>query len=105
MSDIKLSVTFTLQGRVLCEEANCQSVERLCVGGTELIVKTRGFKPAKQVIKMNKEAYWYMLETPVAGFSPSKWKSMSRKMRIAEHLKITAVDLKAKDFSWIEFED
>ena len=54
---------------------------------------------------MSKEAYQYMMSTPVGDMSANHWKRMSENQRIAEHLKETQHDLGAISFEFTIFND
>lgn len=72
--------------------------------------------PAKQVLKMSKEAYYYMLETStnskynkIVAKSKGKpvraWDTMSEDIRIKKHCELIARDFGAIDFSFNVLED
>ena len=68
-------------------------------------LKTSRCKPCTQTISMSKEAYQYMMSTPVGDMSANHWKRMSENQRIAEHLKETQHDLGAISFEFTIFND
>lgn len=61
--------------------------------------KTRKGRLVLQHINMCKEAYDYMLETPVRNFA-KKWRSLSVNEKIKAHLDIIAHDLNAVSYNY-----
>lgn len=71
-----------------------------------LSVKTRKQRLITQNISISKEAYDYMLETPVnTKMSLEKWKTLPIKERLKAHLDLIAHDLKAVSYTYEILDD
>lgn len=123
MSEIKVNLSITLQGRVLMSEQECSKnpnnydyhsmvVEtgynkKTKKSTTDLIkFRTRKSIPATQSINISKEAYEYYISNECPDFSkPKYWQSMSKKMRLEAHLAEITKGLKGISFTYQVFED
>lgn len=70
-----------------------------------LVVKTRKTKDVVQKIKMSKEAYEAMLETPVDPKYAARWKSTRNNDRLRFHFEQIAKDFNAKSYYYEVLED
>jgi hypothetical protein len=117
MDDIKVTVSFSIPGSIMLKEndpngdpvefvSSSLSVSNRNSKKSETITfKTPKCKPCTQSINMTREAYKSMLNTPIHKISPFQWNSMSKKKKIAEHLKDIQHDLHATSFEFIIYED
>lgn len=122
MVEPKLSLTLVLQGRTIvsqqdaaenAELLNNESVKFITDKHWETIhFKTRKCYPAKQVLKMSKEAYFNILNTPTDPKFNRKvnkkqrvWDTFSEDKRIKLHCALIAHDLKALSFDYFVLED
>ena len=124
MSEIKVNLSITLQGRVLMSEQECsknpnnydyhsmlvESTVKIKKGkkvDKELIkFRTRKSIPASQSINISKEAYEYYISKECPEFSkPKYWQSMSKKMRLEAHLAEITKGLNGIRFTYQVFED
>ena len=117
MYNIKISASFKLKGSVMYSEkdkngepihydTNTVNFYDTETNKTKTVkLKTSRCKPCTQTISMSKEAYQYMMSTPVGDMSANHWKQMSENQRIAEHLKETQHDLGAISFEFTIFND
>lgn len=97
MIDIKVNLTITLPGRVRVSE-----VEHLKKAQNQ-VFKT---KDAKQVIKLSREAYNFMISSYCPeNFKSKNWSQMSKKTRLETHLKEIAEALGGKMLSYQIFDD
>lgn len=117
MDDIKVTVSFSIPGSVMLKAkapngdpiefiSNSLSVsDRNSKKSETITFKTSKCKPCTQSINITREAYKSMLSTPIHKISPFQWNSMSKKKKIAEHLKDIQHDLHATSFEFIIYEE
>ena len=117
MDNIKISASFKLKGSVMYSEKDKNGepihydINTVNFYDTEtnktktVKLKTSRCKPCVQTISMSKEAYQYMMSTPIDNISANHWKRMSESQRITEHLKEIQHDLDAISFEFTVFED
>lgn len=71
-----------------------------------LNIYTKKCKPAKQSIQLMEEAYHYMISNNTPEFSNiKKWKALSKKQRLEEHLARIASNFNAISFTYEVLED
>lgn len=70
-----------------------------------LVVRVRKTKDAVRKIKMSREAYEYMLSTPVDPKMAARWKSARNNDRLRYHFEQIANDFGAKSYSFEVLED
>ena len=70
-----------------------------------LVVRTRKAKDVVQKIKMDREAYDFMLSTPVDPKMAARWKSTRNNDRLRFHFEQIAKDFNAKSFYYEVLED
>lgn len=110
MSEVKLSLSIKLPGRVMLSQEGAKALEQQGLAGFtkhSLVVEThkrmgkkvkvdketihfkiRNFVPAIQNINICKEAYLYMIGKECPSFmSPKDWSRMSKVKRLEAHLK------------------
>ena len=123
MSEIKVSVSITLQGGVMLTQAEAEQLEKNKVGtGYDLTrikvkgkkgnadvinVKTRKFRTVTQTISMCKEAYEYMTSK---GSCPPDikqfvWAKMKPVQRLEAHLDLVCKHLKGISYTYKVFDD
>lgn len=125
MSEIKISLSLQVQGAGLLSSQECDKnpkesydEHKIPVTFTKgkgkfqkvvkqiLSVKTRKQRLITQNISISKEAYDYMLETPVnTKMSLEKWKTLPIKERLKAHLDLIAHDLKAVSYTYEILDD
>lgn len=124
MSEIKVNLSVTLQGRVPLSEQECsknpnnydyhtlavESYTKTKKGkkfDKEIIkFRTRKSIPAMQSLNISKEAYEYYISKECPEFSkPKYWQSMSKKMRLEAHLAEITKGLNGISFTYQIFED
>lgn len=123
MSEIKVSVSITLQGGVMLTQAEAKQLEKNKVGtGYDLTrikvkgkkgnadvinVRTRKFRTAIQTISMCKEAYEYM--TSKSSCPPDikqfVWVKMKPVQRLEAHLDLVCKHLKGISYTYKVFDD
>lgn len=91
MVDPKISLTLTLPGRV--------KVSQLVTENNQEYI------PAKQVIKMSREAYNNMLNESVSSKYKKTWRKLPAKERIFKHCELIAQALGATEFNYNILED
>lgn len=123
MSEIKVSVSITLQGSVMLTQAEAEQLEKNKVGtGYDLTrikvkgkkgnadvinVRTRKFRTVTQTISMCKEAYEYMTSK---GSCPPDikqfvWTKMKPVQRLEAHLDLVCKHLKGISYTYKVFDD
>lgn len=123
MSEIKVSVSITLQGSVMLTQAEAEQLEKNKVGtGYDLArikvkgkkgnadvinVRTRKFRTVTQTISMCKEAYEYMTSK---GSCPPDikqfvWAKMKPVQRLEAHLDLVCKHLKGISYTYKVFDD
>ncbi len=123
MSEIKVSVSITLQGSVMLTQAEAEQLEKNKVGtGYDLTrikvngkkgnadvinVRTRKFRTVTQTISMCKEAYEYMTSK---GSCPPDikqfvWAKMKPVQRLEAHLDLVCKHLKGISYTYKVFDD
>lgn len=123
MSEIKVSVSITLQGSVMLTQAEAEQLEKNKVGtGYDLTrikvngkkgnadvinVRTRKFRTVTQTISMCKEAYEYMTSK---GSCPPDikqfvWVKMKPVQRLEAHLDLVCKHLKGISYTYKVFDD
>lgn len=123
MSEIKVSVSVTLQGGVMLTQAEAEQLEktkkgtgydltRIRVEGKQgnadvINVRTRKFRTATQSLSMCKEAYEYM--TSKDGCPPHikqfVWAKMKPAQRLEAHLDLVCKHLKGVSYTYKVFDD
>ena len=123
MSEIKLSVSITIPGRVMFSEAEVKAIEgekksagfdlnRVYVTGKKgtkdiLNVLTRKTRHAKQSINMYKEAYDYMIskDSCPPDIRQTVWDKMNSKQRLEDHLERICKSLEGISYTYKVFND
>lgn len=123
MSEIKVSVSITLQGGVMLTQAEAEQLEKNKVGtGYDLTrikvedkkgnadvinVRTRKFRTAAQTISMCKEAYEYMTSKDSCPPSIKQfvWAKMKPVQRLEAHLDLVCKHLKGISYTYKVFDD
>lgn len=118
MSEIKVSVSITLQGGVMLTQAEAEQLEknkvgtgynltRIKVGGNASSIRTRKFRPATQTISMCKEAYDYMISKDSCphGIKEFRWKKMNPIQRLETHLDLVCKHLNGTSYTYKVFDD
>lgn len=123
MSEIKVSVSITLQGGVMLTQAEAEQLEKNKVGtGYDLTrikvedkkgnadvinVRTRKFRIATQTISMCKEAYEYMTSKDSCPPSIKQfvWAKMKPVQRLKAHLDLVCKHLKGISYTYKVFDD
>lgn len=123
MSEIKVSVSITLQGSVMLTQAEAEQLEKNKVGtGYDLTrvkvkdkkgkvdtlkVKTRKSRTVIQTINMYKEAYEYMTskDSCPPGIKKFIWDKMNSKERLEAHLGLVCKHLKGISYTYKVFDD
>lgn len=121
MSEIKVNLSLTLPGSVMLSEQECSKNPKYCYDNffmkvckdakgkqKEIIhIKTRKSKPAKQNIKLSREAYDYM--TAKDSYPTPKlkkeWEKFSVNQRLQYHCGQIAEALGAIGFTFEVFDD
>lgn len=70
-----------------------------------IVYKTRKSKDAVRKIKMSREAYEYMLDTPVDPKMTSRWKSTRNSDRLRYHFEQIAKDFGARSYDYEILDD
>ena len=123
MSEIKVSVSITLQGGVMLTQAEAKQLEDNKVGTgydlTKIKVKgkkgnsdiinmrTRKFRTATQTISMCKEAYEYMTSKDSCPPSTKQfvWTKMKPIQRLEAHLDLICKHLRGISYTYKVFDD
>lgn len=121
MSEIKVNLSLTLPGSVLLSEKECSKNPKHCYssfsmrinGDTKrkqkevIHVKTRKSKPAKQNIKLSREAYDYMTDGKACPDLRLKkvWSNFTSAQRLQYHCSQIAEALGATDFTFVILDD
>lgn len=123
MSEIKVSVSITLQGGVMLTQAEAEQLEKNKVGtGYDLTrirvkdkkgnadvinVRTRKFRTITQTISMCKEAYEYMTSKDSCPPSIKQfvWAKMKPVQRLEAHLDLVCKHLKGISYTYKVFDD
>lgn len=124
MDDIKVSVTFTLQGRVLLTQEEANTLEKENVGygyNSESVTiynhqqkkketftfKTRKQRIITQTLNIGKEAYLYMIskDSCPSGITMFIWGKLNKQKRLEEHLKLIAKQLNGTLKEFFIFDD
>ena len=121
MSEIKLNLSLTLPGSVMLSEQECSKNPKDCYDNfsmkvckdakgkqKEIIhIKTRKSKPAKQNIKLSREAYDYMTDGKICPDSKLKkiWGNYTAHQRIKYHCRQIAEALGAISFTFEVLDD
>ena len=123
MSEIKVSVSITLQGGVMLTQAEAEQLEKNKVGTgydlTKIKVKgkkgnadiinmrTRKFRTATQIISMCKEAYEYMTSKDSCPPSIKQfvWVKMKPVQRLEAHLDLIYKHLRGISYTYKVFDD
>lgn len=118
--DVKIVLSLTVPGSVMFTQEDCENNKRLAKehkmrvtlekkGGKKvtetLVFFTRKTKDAVRKIKMSREAYDYMIETPSDVKLSAKWKSMRKNERLRNHFDLIAKDFNAKNYDYEVLED
>lgn len=123
MSEIKVSVSITLQGGVMLTQAEAEQLEKNKVGtGYDLTrikvkgkkgnadvinVRTRKFRTTTQTISMCKEAYEYMTSKKSCppDIKQFVWVKMKPVQRLEAHLDLVCKHLKGISYTYKVFDD
>lgn len=123
MSEIKVSVSITLQGDVMLTQAEAEQLEKNKVGtgynltrvrvndkkgNTDVInVKTRKFRLVTQTISMCKEAYEYMTSRDgcPSHVKQNIWARMKPEQRLEAHLDMVCKTLRGTSYTYKVFDD
>lgn len=123
MSEIKVSVSITLQGGVMLTQAEAEQLEKNKVGtGYDLTrlrvrdkkgnadvinIRTRKFRTSTQTISMCKEAYEYMTskDSCPPSIKQSVWAKMKPVQRLEAHLDLTCKHLRGISYTYKVFDD
>lgn len=123
MSEIKVSVSITLQGGVMLTQAEAEQLEKNKVGtgygltrikvkdkkgnADVLNVRTRKSRTATQTISMYKEAYEYMTSKDSCPFSIKQfvWVKMKPVQRLEVHLDLVCKSLGGISYTYKVFDD
>lgn len=123
MSEIKVSVSITLQGGVMLTQAEAKQlgkektgtgfdITKLKVEDKEgnkdaLSIKTRKYKSCSQSINMSKEAYDYMTSkgSCLPNIKSCVWAKMDKKQRLEAHLDLVCKALKGTSYTYKVFDD
>ena len=123
MSEIKVSVSITLQGGVVLTQAEAEQLEKNKVGtGYDLTrirvkdkkgnadvinVRTRKFRTITQTISMCKEAYEYMTSKDSCPTSIKQyvWAKMKPIQRLEAHLDLICKHLRGISYTYKVFDD
>lgn len=120
--DVKVVLTLTVPGAVMVTqelakvapqdntEVHLVDVQEKDKNGNykkkeTLVVRTRKTKDIVQKIRMDREAYEYMLSTPVDPKMAARWKSTRNNDRLKCHFEQIAKDLGAKSYDFEVLED
>lgn len=93
MDNIKITVNFTLSGRVRNRINNDPET------------KIYKYKDCNQTINMSRDAYVELLRTPCNNITPKHWQRLNPYQRISEHLKELQHDLQATNFTFVIYND
>ena len=128
MSEVKLSLSIKLPGRVMLSQEGAKALEQQGLAGFtkhSLVVemhkrmgkkvkvdketihfKTRNTVPTIQNINISKDAYIYMTGKECPSFiTPKDWARMSKKQRLEAHLNNTVEQLGGISYTYQVFED
>ena len=123
MSEIKVSVSITLQGGVMLTQAEAEQLEKNKVGtgygltrikvkdkkgnADVLNVRTRKSRTATQTISMYKEAYEYMTSKDSCPSSIKRfvWVKMKPVQRLEAHLDLVCKSLGGISYTYKVFDD
>ena len=123
MSEIKVSVSVTLQGSVMLTQAEAKQLEKNKVGtgydltrirvsdkkgNTDVInIRTRKSRSATHTINMCKEAYDYMTskDSCPPNIKQSIWAKMKLAQRLEAHLDLVCKHLKGISYTYKVFDD
>ena len=123
MSEIKVSVSITLQGGVMLTQAEAEQLEKNKVGtgygltrikvknkkgnADVLNVRTRKSRTATQTISMYKEAYEYMTskDSGPSSIKQSVWVKMKPVQRLEAHLDLVCKSLGGISYTYKVFDD
>ena len=123
MSEIKMSVSITLQGGVMLTQAEAEQLEKNKVGtgygltrikvkdkkgnADVLNVRTRKSRTATQTISMYKEAYEYMISRDSCPSSIKQfvWVKMKPVQRLEAHLDLVCKSLGGISYTYKVFDD
>lgn len=123
MSEIKVSVSITLQGGVMLTQAEAEQLEKNKVGtgygltrikvkdrkgnADALNVRTRKSRTATQAISMYKEAYEYMTSKDSCPSSIKQfvWVKMKPVQRLEAHLDLVCKSLGGISYTYKVFDD
>ena len=123
MSEIKVSVSITLQGGVMLTQAEAEQLEKNKVGtgygltrikvkdkkgNTDVLsVRTRKSRTATQTISMYKEAYEYMTSKDSCPSSIKQfiWVKMKPVQRLEAHLDLVCKSLGGISYTYKVFDD
>ena len=123
MSEIKVSVSITLQGGVMLTQAEAEQLEKNKVGtgygltrikvkdrkgnADVLNVRTRKSRTATQTISMYKEAYEYMTSKDSCPSSIKQfvWVKMKPVQRLEAHLDLVCKSLRGISYTYNVFDD
>lgn len=120
--DVKIVLTLVVQGATmvtpeLAKVAPEENLETTLVQVQEkdkrgnykkketLVVRTRKTKDAVQKIRMDREAYEFMLSTPVDPKMAARWKSTRNNDRLRFHFEQIAKNFNAKSYYYEVLED
>ena len=123
MSEIKVSVSITLQSSVMLTQAEAKQLEKNKVGtgydltrirvsdkkgNTDVInIRTRKFRSATHIINMCKEAYDYMTSKDSCPPSIKQfvWTKMKPVQRLEAHLDLICKHLRGISYTYKVFDD
>lgn len=123
MSEIKVSISITLQGGVMLTQAEAEQLEKNKVGtgydltrikvkgkkgNSDIInMRTRKFRTATQTISMYKEAYEYMTSKDSCPPSIKQfvWTKMKPVQRLEAHLDLICKHLRGISYTYKVFDD
>lgn len=132
MSDTKVNLNLTLQGRVMLSHKQAKAfeeeksgtgydtfrldVEETKISGNKKVTKKETIFPQvrkmttiKQSVNLSREAYDYMTSTDERDcpwfIKPKQWKAMNSKAKLEAHLERIAQQLGAQSFTYNVLED
>jgi hypothetical protein len=121
-TDIKISLTIELEGRTLVRKSKEETITVISKvipakknkRGKELEERVKKInithkplmtKPAKLHIKLNTDAYYYMIKTKPIKIKHSVWNKMKENERLEIHLKDICDSHKGKSFKYFVLEE
>ena len=117
--DVKIVLSLVVPGATMFTQEVCENDFKLCKEhkmrisyeengqkkSETIVFKTRKTKDCVRKIKLTREAYDYMLDTPVEPKMAARWKSTRKSDRLRYHFDQISKDFNAKSYDYEILED